>query len=38
VLRFVAEDMPRLKVEELMVLANVQALLELHTHLCSRKR
>jgi hypothetical protein len=34
-LRLVEENMPRLKVEELMALANVQVLLELHDYLSS---
>ena len=35
VLRLVEENMPRLKVAELVALANVQALLQLHEHLSS---
>jgi hypothetical protein len=37
-LRLVEENLFRLKVEELMARVNVQALLELHAHLSSRKR
>jgi hypothetical protein len=38
VMRLVEENMPRLKVEDLVALANAQALLELHERLSSRKR